>query len=356
MKELIYVIDDLGMNRKILANILHDKYDVAEFADGSTAINALFEAEKKPCIILLDLMMPGLDGFEVLEIIKQNEFCRDIPVVFITAASDQEFEIKGFKSGAADYIQKPFNLGVVKTRIDNLASLYLYKRAAVQDKGRLDNSFIDLQERILNVLASIIEYRSLESGMHIKRMCELTKALTGIMAEHPAFSKELRSMNRDLLVRAAALHDIGKIGMPEAILLKPGRLTPAEFEVIKSHSLIGANIIKSLEAHGAGEEFLKYAYDICRNHHERWDGGGYPDGLKGDAIPLSARILAIVDVYDALVSQRCYKPEFSFHETYRLIKSGAGTQFQPELVTCLFDAHLLLEKVELDYEDPPIKK
>ncbi|GHV39331.1 two-component system response regulator [Clostridia bacterium] len=353
MKHLIYIIDDLAINRDILSGVLSEKYEIAEFAEGSAALSSLFSAEVTPVAILLDLMLPGMNGFEVLDAIKQNEAFRSIPVIFITAAEDSDFQDKSYAKGAADYIRKPFNPYVVHARVDNLVDLYLYRKSLNEKAVHADDPFLKAQERMLHILASIIEYRSLESGMHIRRMCELTRALISAMLTKDMFKDELSSLEPELIIKAAALHDIGKIGVPEAVLLKPGRLTPAEFDIIKSHSAIGGEIVSSIKIEGS-ETYLKHGHDICRHHHERWDGTGYPDHLMGEEIPLSARILAIVDVYDALVSRRCYKPEFSFDETYRLLKSGSGTQFQPEIVDCLFEAHSVFEKIQLEFEDIPV--
>lgn len=335
-RDLVLIVDDIDINRIILREILADDYDIEEAADGVSAIDFLYNAKRPPQAVLLDIMMPGMDGFEVLELIKSNPATAKIPVLFITAADASENESKGLKEGAVDYIPKPFNADVVKARVDNHVQLLHYQNdleAMVEKKAA---ELLTTHERILETLATIIEYRNLESGTHIRRSCELTKILVGQMLLMPQYKTALVESNYESMIRAVSLHDIGKVGIPDSILLKPGRLTPEEFDVVKTHSMIGYNIIETIASSVNDErKYLRHCRDICRSHHERWDGTGYPDGLAKEAIPLSARIASLVDVYDALVNKRCYKPAYTHAEGMRMLEDSSGTQFDPGVVEAM---------------------
>ena len=338
MKDIVMIVDDLITNRLMLATMLEDKYKIIEAEDGNTAIKMLeeLESEKLPSVILLDIMMPGTDGFGVMQFIKSNERLKGIPVLFITAADDEQTEVKGLKAGALDYIHKPFSHSIVVLRVENAIALYHYQMKLEDLVEQKTKELVDKNERMLESLATIIEYRSLESGEHIKRTCELTKILANRMITKPLFIQDLIEQDLGAIVKASALHDIGKIGIPDNILLKPGKLTDEEYEIIKTHSAIGYDILESMKF-DTEDVYIGHCKDISRHHHERWDGTGYPDGLSGNDIPLSARIVALVDVYDALVSARCYKPEFSLEKTYEILRTSSGTQFQPEIIECFFE-------------------
>ena len=357
MKDKILVVDDEFTNRMLLEGMLSDYYDVMQAADGYEAIEILKNTEVNalPNAILLDIMMPGIDGFEVLYFIKSTENLRSIPVIFITAADDEETEMRGLGEGAADYIHKPFTADIVRVRVVNAVELYKYQNKLEIMVDQKTRELQEKNEKMLEALATIIEYRSLESGAHIRRTCELTSALAQQMLTKPLFARELIRLDYKAITKASALHDIGKIGIPDSILLKPGKLTKDEFEVIKTHSAIGHSIIESMKFE-TEDLYIKHCRDICRHHHERWDGTGYPDGLAGTDIPLSARIVAIVDVYDALVSSRCYKPEFSLEKTYEIILSSSGKQFQPEIVDCLFEIKNVFYEIEQKMKEPQYGK
>ena len=356
-KDLILIVDDIDINRMILNEILHKDYDIIEAANGTEALKTLFPSEGKlaevlPTAILLDIMMPDLDGFEVLEVIKKNDGTKNIPVLFITAADSEDTESKGLKAGAADYITKPFNHDVVRARVDNHINLARYSHNLEQLVSIKTAEVTRTYESTLEVLATIIEYRNLESGAHIRRTTLLTEILVAKMLEHEKFKSSLGSLNIPSLIKASALHDIGKIGIPDGILLKPGKLTTDEFNMIKTHTTIGSHIIDSIaETLPDNDNYLRYAKDICLSHHERWDGRGYPSGLSGDEIPLSARIISVVDVYDALVSPRCYKDPFSHDVSLGILTEGRGTQFDPDLIDLLPDVAAAFQEVEEAYRD-----
>ncbi|GHS95134.1 two-component system response regulator [Synergistales bacterium] len=336
-KETVLVVDDVEMNRLILDSILSDDYDILQAQDGFEAIDILYNSVDLPGIVLLDIMMPDMNGFEVLDLIKSNQRTADIPVVFITAADVESTEMRGLRAGAVDYVSKPFNPDVVKARVDNHLELKRYRdnlEKAVDEKVL---QMVRSKENMLETLATVIEYRNLESGQHVRRTCILSRKLVNRMLDIPAYARSLNEMHSDSMLKAVPIHDIGKIGVPDNILLKPGRLTPEEFDIIKTHTTIGSDIIDTLLLTDKGDEYLLHCRAIARHHHERFDGKGYPDGLTGEDIPLSARILSIVDVYDALANSRIYKPALPHDETVRIVREGAGTQFDPGIVKAFLD-------------------
>ena len=340
-RDVILVVDDIDINRIILREILQSDYDILEAGSGMEALEILFPTSGKPAdvlptAILLDIMMPGMDGFEVLEVIKNNETTKNIPVLFITATNSEENETRGLISGAADYITKPFNSVVVRARIDNHINLARYRHNLEHLVAIKTAEVTKMYESTLEVLATIIEYRNLESGTHIRRTTLLTEAIVEKMLSSDKYKAELSTLNTSSLIKASALHDIGKIGIPDGILLKPGKLTDQEFDVIKTHTTIGSHVIDSIaENLPDADQYLKYAKEICLCHHERWDGNGYPIGLSGEEIPLAARIISVVDVYDALVSPRCYKEPYSHETSMKILLEESGTQFDPHIIDIL---------------------
>jgi len=356
-KDLILIVDDIDINRIILREILQQDYDIIEAACGTEALSILFPSEGEiadllPTTILLDVMMPDLDGFEVLEQIKKNDATKNIPVLFITAADSEETESKGLIAGAADYITKPFNHDVVRARVDNHVNLARYSHNLEQLVSIKTAEVTRTYESTLEVLATIIEYRNLESGTHIRRTTLLTEIMVAKMIKSEKFKDALAELNIPSLIKASALHDIGKIGIPDGILLKPGKLTSEEFNIIKTHTTVGSQIIDSISENlPDNDKYLKYAKDICHYHHERWDGNGYPTGLAGEEIPISARIISIVDVYDALVSPRCYKDPFSHDVSLDIIKEGRGTQFDPDIIDLIPEVAEDFKRVEEEHRD-----
>ena len=350
--DTILIVDDIEINRMILRETLQDDYNIIEAANGSETFKILFEDEILPTIVLLDIMMPGIDGFQVLERMKNSNETKNIPVLFITAADSVETESQGLKKGAADYITKPFNHDIVRARVDNHVNLARYRHNLEQLVSKKAAEVTRTYEQTLEVLATIIEYRSLESGAHIRRTNLLTEAVVSKMLTIDSFRQLLMSESIHSMIKASALHDIGKIGISDSILLKPGKLTRDEFDIIKTHTDIGKEIIDSISSTLPDSDmYLKYAKEICHYHHERWDGKGYPCGLEGDAIPISARIVSIVDVYDALVSPRCYKAAYPHDISLNIIMEGRGTQFDPYITDILPDIASLMQNIEESHRD-----
>ena len=349
---IILIVDDIEINRMILRNILQDDYEIIEASSGTEVFKILFEDNILPTVVLLDIIMPDIDGFQVLERIKLNEKTKNIPVLFITAADSDETESRGLKSGAADYVTKPFNHDIVRARVDNHINLARYRHSLEQLVMIKAAEVTKTYEQTLEVLATIIEYRNFESGAHVRRTTLLTEVIVAKMLNMEKFSPLLRRENAHSMIKAAALHDIGKIGISDTILLKPGKLTPEEFDIIKTHTTIGKQIIDSIAVELPDHDFyLKYANDICYGHHERWDGKGYPRGLKGGEIPISARIISVVDVYDALVSPRCYKAAFSHDDSLKIILDGRGTQFDPDIVDIIPELSPEFRRIEESHSD-----
>ena len=351
-RDVILIVDDIEINRMILREILQDDYQIVEAASGGEAFSLLYDGGVTPTVVLLDIMMPDIDGFEVLERIKHENSTKSIPVLFITAADSEETESRGLKAGAADYVTKPFNHDVVRARVDNHINLARYRHKLEQLVAKKAAEVTKTYEQTLEILATIIEYRNLESGAHIRRTTLLTEVMVAKMLDMEKFRPLLLAENVLSLIKASALHDIGKIGISDGILLKPGKLTPDEFDVIKTHTTIGSQIINNIAATLPDNDmYLKYANDICHFHHERWDGAGYPCGLKGEEIPLSARIISVVDVYDALVSPRCYKAAFPHDVSLEIITEGRGTQFDPDIVDLLPELSAIFKSVEESHKD-----
>jgi len=336
----VLVVDDVDVNVMILEEILKDDYIVLTANNGKQALEVLHKAEVLPKIILLDVQMPERTGREMFDILKADESLKRIPVIFITAENDSESEL--LAAGAVDFINKPFTPEIVKLRVKNQIELKKYSdsleemvaekteeviRKTEEAKETLDNA--------LQGLANVIEHRDLESGEHVKR----TQLYVGTLADYlintkSKYAAELIKMQPEIIVKSMALHDVGKIAIPDRILLKPGRLDPDEYEIMKTHTTRGREIIGEL---GDVETslYLKHCENICFSHHERWDGKGYPQGLKGDDIPLTARLAALADVYDALVCARVYKAAIPYTESVKIIVEGRETQFDPIVVDAL---------------------
>jgi putative two-component system response regulator len=330
----VLVVDDVEMNVMILEEILRDSYTVITAGNGVEALEALRTVPILPKIILLDVFMPEMNGYEMLEIMKADSALKRIPVIFITT-SDSESE--ALSAGAVDFISKPFLPEIVKLRVRNQIELKNYSdslEAMVAEKAAEITSTLD---NMLQTMANIIEYRNLESGSHVKRTQFFSKALIDhILQGTSPYAGELQLLEPDIIVKSVALHDVGKIGIPDSILLKPGKLDPDEFDIMKTHTTIGKNIIESILT-SSETIYLKHCRDICYCHHERFDGKGYPRGLREFEIPLSARIVSLVDVYDALVCARVYKAALSYEEAVRIIREGRGTQFDPFLTDMVLE-------------------
>jgi len=349
-KATLLVVDDVDINRSVLEAMLCDSYIIKEAANGKEAIDKMLSGECRPLIVLLDIIMPEMDGFEVLKIMKKNKVTKNIPVIFITAADPSENELRGLKSGAIDYIVKPFNEDIVKMRVNTQAELARYRENLEVMVNNKVNELVAAKENMLSSMASVIEYRNLESSDHVKRTAKLTRVVAESLLGHPVFRTELLESDYNIMIKATPLHDIGKIAVPDKILLKPGKLSPEEFAVMETHTSKGSEIIKGMlkDTSGDGTEnlYLRHCYDICRHHHERWDGRGYPDKISGEEIPLSARIVSIIDVYDALVSSRVYKPAFSHEDALRMvIEEAESGKFDMRIIDALFKKGDILKKV-----------
>jgi putative two-component system response regulator len=325
----VLVVDDVEMNRMILEEILMERYHIITAGNGKEALEILRQAEVLPKIILLDVIMPEMNGYQMLEILKADDSLKRIPVIFITT-SDSESE--ALAAGAVDFISKPFLPQIVQLRVKNQIELKNYSDSLEEMVAEKTAEATETLDNTLQALANIIEYRNLESGSHVKRTQFYCKALISYLVDSDSvYAEELRSLQPDVIVKAMALHDVGKIGIPDKILLKPGRLDPGEFEIMKTHTTVGKNIVEEMMRAVKDEDsiYLKHCRDIAWCHHERFDGKGYPRGLKGTDIPLSARIASLADVFDALVCVRVYKDALPYDEAFKIIADGEGTQFDP---------------------------
>lgn len=336
----ILVVDDTPDNLSLMSELLKDTYKVKVANSGEKALKYLQGEGKLPDLILLDIMMPGLSGYDVIRELKANPETRAIPVIFLTAVSAPEDEKKGFEMGAVDYIIKPISPPTVLARVKT----QLLNKAAT-DFLRDQNDFLEsevtkrtreisaIQDVTILALASLAETRDSDTGNHIRRTQHYVKVLAEKLKTHPRFGFFLSASTIDMLYKSAPLHDIGKVGIPDRILLKPGRLTPEEFETIKTHTTLGREAIEAAEKQlGMQVEFLQLAKEIAYYHQEKWDGSGYPTGVRGDDIPISARLMALADVYDALISRRVYKEGMPHEKAVAIIIQGKGNHFDPDVV------------------------
>lgn len=337
-RQQILIVDDEEINRVILREIFQDEYEVLEAEDGKDAIYKI-QSRHNMALILLDVIMPVMDGFMVLEYMQEHSLIDRIPVILITSESVGESEGKAYSYGVADVMHKPFYPYIVKRRSKNIINLYQHKQY-MEERLKEQEEEIRAQEKeirksnefIINALSSVVEFRSAETGEHTRRIKYFTRVLLRYLVNYfPKYA--LTPSQVDMIARASALHDIGKVGIPDAILLKPGRLTDDEFEIMKTHTTIGCEMLEK-SCRDRTSEFYQYCYDICRHHHERWDGKGYPDHLAGDDIPISAQIVAIADVYDALVSPRVYKSAFASSTAFDMIMNGECGEFSPDILEC----------------------
>ena len=338
-RHTILVVDDTPENISLMNGLLKDHYRTRIATGGARALKAVL-MEPKPDLILLDIMMPDMDGYEVCRRLKADPRSADIPVIFLTAKSEIEDEQSGFDAGAVDYITKPISPPIVMARVKTHLALKLAadflrdKNAFLEAEVRRRTHAVEsVQDVTIMAMASLAETRDNETGNHIRRTQHYVRALALELQPMPAFADELSEETVDILYKSATLHDIGKVGIPDAILLKPGKLTPEEFEIMKSHTTLGRDTIAAAEKLvDAPSTFLRLAREIAHYHQEKWDGSGYPEGLAGEAIPLSARLMAVADVYDALISRRVYKPPFTHDKAVQTIVEGRGTHFDPRIV------------------------
>ena len=335
LKQQILIVDDAELNRDILAEILHHDFKTMEVSSGEECLSVLREYGAGISLVLLDIVMPGMDGFAVLEEMNRNHWIEDIPVIMISSEETESYIRRAYEMGVSDYISRPFDARVVYRRVYNTIKLYAKQRRLItlvtdQIREKEKNSQI-----LIDILSHIVEFRNGESGQHVQHI----KMLTGFLLDRlmqKTDKYDLKWSDQYMITIASALHDIGKVGIDEKILNKPGRLTNEEFEEMKKHTLIGASMLKSLGVY-QNEELVKVAYQICRWHHERYDGKGYPDGLKGEEIPIAAQVVSVADVYDALTSERVYKKAFSHEKAMEMILAGECGTFNPLLLECLQD-------------------
>lgn len=360
MKELseckVLIVDDTEANIDILVEALGDDYDVSVAMDGETALENL-EIEV-PDIILLDIMMPGMDGYEVCSHIKSNEAMVEIPIIFLTAMTDINSKTKGFELGAVDYITKPFEIIEVKARVNTHLSLKLAKYELSKQNQILEERVLErtmeitlIQEATIEAMACLAEYRDTETGGHIKRTKNYMKILSEELRKNPNFKDILDNETVELLFKSAPLHDIGKIAIRDNILLKNGKLTDEEFNEMKKHTILGHDSLVMASKKFGDNSLLKYAIELARSHQEKWDGTGYPDGLIGKQIPLSSRIMAVADVYDALISKRSYKQAFSHEKAVEIIFEGRGHHFDPEIVNAFMIIQEEFRNIAYKYAD-----
>ena len=343
-KSKILLVDDSKMNRMMLTEILGDSYHILEAENGRECLETLQAETGNIALVLLDNNMPVMDGFEVLKAMNANHTIEDTPVIMISSEDSDAAIRRSYELGASDYVNRPFDARIVYRRVTNTIKLYAKQRRLVQmvsDQIRARENNTDM---LVGVLSHIVEFRNGESGAHVRHIRIITELLLRRLLEISS-RYSITAEQQDMIPLASALHDIGKIGIDEKILNKPGKLTSEEFEVIKTHSMLGAKMLHDLDGF-AEQPLLQTAYEIARWHHERWDGRGYPDGLKGDEIPISAQLVSLADVYDALTSERCYKKAFSHERAVQMIQNGECGAFNPLLLQCLTNIQSDL-KVEL---------
>ncbi|SDE47399.1 response regulator [Rhodospira trueperi] len=365
-RPLLMVVDDEPMNIKVLVDLLGGSYRLTVAKSGHQALQRL-RAGPPPDLILLDVMMPGMDGHALCRVLKDTPEFADIPVIFVTALGEVDDETRGFELGAVDYLTKPISPSVALARIRTHLQLR-HARRVLEDYSRTleaevrertdqlmarTREVVHAQDVTIRALASLAETRDNETGNHIKRTQHYVRLLAEALAEHPRFAAFLDDDTIELLFKSAPLHDVGKVGIPDAILLKPGRLTDDEMAIMKTHAALGREALLAA-AEGSDPSdigFLSLACDIAGGHHEKWDGSGYPSGLKGEEIPTAARLMAVADVYDALICKRVYKPAFSHANAMEIIRDGRGTHFDPDIVDALLAQEDAVRAIAARYAD-----
>ena len=334
-KTQILLVDDSNMNRMLLREILGDGYHILEAENGQECLETLRAEAGNIALVLLDINMPVMDGFEVLKAMNANHTIEDTPVIMISSEDSDAAIRRSYELGASDYVNRPFDARIVYRRVTNTIKLYAKQRRLVQMVSDQIRARENNTDTLVGVLSHIVEFRNGESGAHVRHIRIITEMLLHRLLEISS-NYSITAEQQDLIPLASALHDIGKIGIDEKVLNKPGKLTPEEFKVIQTHSMLGAKMLHDLDQF-AEQPLLQTAYEIARWHHERWDGRGYPDGLKGDEIPISAQLVSLADVYDALTSERCYKKAFSHEKAVQMILNGECGAFNPLLLQCLTD-------------------
>jgi len=347
-KPIVLVVDDIEANVMILEEILKDDYNVITAYNGMEALEKLKNTPILPKIILLDVVMPHMDGRELFNKIKSDKAYQRIPIIFITAENDSESEL--LAAGAVDFINKPFLPEIVKLRVRNQIALKNYSDNLEEMVAEKTEEATRTLDNALQGLANVIEHRDLESGEHVKRTQLFVKALIEyLVTSDSVYAEDIKKLQPEMIVRSMALHDVGKIAIPDKILLKPGKLDPEEYEIMKTHTTRGKDIIHELGDINSSI-YLKHCEDICYGHHERWDGKGYPRQLKGNEIPLSARLASLADVYDALVCARVYKVAMPYDEALEIIAQGKGTQFDPIIAEAIVHIQDEFQEISRTYQ------
>ena len=347
-EDTIMIVEDEKANIDILLEAFRDEYEVMVAVDGEKALKAI--KSNLPDLILLDIMLPKMNGYEVCKKIKNNPRTASIPIIFVTSMDQKTNERKGLELGAIDYITKPFSIPIVKTRVKNHLELKNAKEKLSNQNEILEKKVEERTKKIertqdvtIESLAALAETRDKETGRHINRTKRYVKLLAEYLKNNPRFSDYLTEENINWVYKTAPLHDIGKVGIPDDILYKEGQLTDEEFEIIKKHPTYGKKAIKNAEEDLGQNSFLKFAREIVGTHHEKWDGSGYPDGLEGEEIPIAGRLMALADVYDALVNKRVYKPAFSHSRAFKIITEGDGRTMPEHFDPDVLDAFIALE-------------
>jgi putative two-component system response regulator len=353
----ILIVDDVEENLRVLGRLFTGQgYRARPVPNGKLALQAA--ESDPPDVILMDVMMPDMNGYEVCRKIKENDRLREIPIIFISALDDVADKVNAFKAGGVDYVTKPFMFDEVKARVETHVRLRQLQRDLEEHNHHLKELVRDQVREIsesqmatIFALAKLTEFRDDNTGRHTDRVPTWCKLLASRLMKHPRLGAKVDTSFIENLFFASSLHDIGKVGVRDRVLLKPGVLTAEEFEEIKSHTVIGAQTLKAVQSKYPRNAFLGMAIDIARSHHEKWDGSGYPDGLSKEEIPLSARIVAVADVYDALSSKRCYRPAFSEEKCCEMILGGSGSQFDPDIVEAFKELAEKFKSVRGEMED-----
>ena len=357
-KKTVLLVDDLPDNLVLMNDLLKDLYKVKVANSGEKALR-IATTGQPPDVVLLDVMMPEMDGYEVCRRLKANPATRNVPIIFLTAKSEVEDEKLGLDLGAVDYITKPISPPILLARVKTHLQLKA-GRDFLKDKNTYLESEVfrrtrevqAIQDVTIFTMASLAETRDNETGNHIRRTQHYVRALAIKLRDHPRFAGYFTDHVTDLLFKSAPLHDIGKVGIPDKILLKPGKLTPEEFEIMKTHTTLGRDAIEQAERQlGTPVEFLKLAKEIAYSHQEKWDGSGYPEGLTGDNIPVSARLMAVADVYDALISRRVYKPAFPHERAVEMIAEGRGKHFDPDITDAFMEIREEFRAIAMRFGD-----
>ncbi|MET0006432.1 MAG: HD domain-containing phosphohydrolase [Candidatus Thiodiazotropha sp. 6PLUC9] len=357
-KACVLIIDDEKFYIDVLVEILKEEYRVLISKDGQQGITRATNRENPPDLILLDIVMPNMDGYEVCKKLKENHLTSEIPIIFLTIKSEVDDEVKGFNLGAVDYITKPISPPIVKSRVSNHLALARSKKLLNEENLLLESRVRErtseirkTQDVAICCMASLAETRDSETGYHIQRTQHYIKILCEELQNHPDYRDYLTADNIDRIVRSAPLHDIGKVGIPDSILLKPGKLNEDEWNIMSTHAQLGFDALLNAEKDIGTTSFLGIAKEVALTHHEKWDGSGYPNGLKGDEIPVSGRLMALADVYDALVNKRVYKDAYKHQTAVKVINEGSGLHFDPVIVSAFLELEAEFKRILDNFSD-----